>query len=155
MERGISALRASFTTMFIDDNRAVAPGNMRIAVPEEMGSVTENYAHFGYDHAVPGFLDSDWGAGSACHAAAYAQKHFGDIYADVDRMKAFGINGCTVRSMEDVGGRLVIEVVSHIDPEVEAVVRLAGGDPETAVEVNGVLARRTGAGEYRVLLQGR
>lgn len=152
MERGISALRASFTTMFIDENRKVAPGNMRIAVPEETGSVTENYAHFGYDHAVPGFLDSDWGAGSACHAAAYAQQHFGDIFVDLDRMKAFGINGCRVVSLKSVGGKIALEVVSHIDPEVEAVIKLDGGAPGVPVEVNGTQAHMTRTGVYSVLL---
>jgi hypothetical protein len=151
MERGISALRASFTTMFIEENNALAPGNMRRAVPEETGSVTENYAHFGYDHAIPGFLDSDWGAGSACHAAAYAQKHYGDIYVDVERMKAFGINGCRVDSVDEVDGKLELEVEFHVDPVVDVIVRLAR-PAALAVEVNRTPARRTAPGEYIVHL---
>ena len=152
MERGISALRASFALMFIEENRKVAPGNMRIAIPEETGSVTENYAHFGHDHPVTGFLDSDWGAGSACHAAAYVQKHYGDIYVDVGRMNAFGINGCRVDGLEERDGALVLDVTSHVDPGTEVVIRLAGGAPAQRVEVNGAAARRTVAGEFSVLL---
>jgi hypothetical protein len=152
MERGISALRASFTTMFIEENNRVAPGNMRRAVPEETGSVTENYAHFGYDHAVPGFLDSDWGAGSACHAAAYAQMHYGDIFVDVGRMRAFGINGCRVDRVEEVDGKLELDVDFHVDPVVDVVVKLAGASPARGVEVNGRQARRAAAGEYCVHL---
>ncbi|MHB8895505.1 MAG: hypothetical protein ACYC99_10065 [Candidatus Geothermincolia bacterium] len=153
MERGISALRASFALMFIDENKAVAPGNMRIALPEEIGSVMENYGHFGHDHPVPGFIDSDWGAGSACHAAAYAQKHYGDIYIDVGRMKAFGINGCRVdRVEESVAGLLQLDVVSHVDPGAPVIVKLAGGSPSQRVEVNGVEARCTAVGEFSILL---
>jgi hypothetical protein len=152
MERGISALRASFVTMFIDENRRIAPGNMRIAVPEETGSVAENYAHFGHDHAVPGFLDSDWGAGSACYAAAYAQKHYGDIYVDVPRGRAFGINGCRVDSLQESDGRLVLRITNHIEPVEEMVIKVAGAAPSGGVELNGRPARRVGAGEYKVLL---
>jgi len=151
MERGISALRASFTLMFIDENRPVAPGNMRIAIPEETCSIAENYAHFGYDHAIPGFLDSDWGAGSACHAAAYAQKHYGDIFVDVARMKAFGINGCRVDGITEENGLISLEVVSHIDAGTEVMVRLAG-EAGHRLEVNRAPAKRTGAGEFSVLL---
>ncbi len=152
IERGISALRASFALMFIDENWSVAPGNMRIAVQEETGSVMENYGHFGHDRAVPGFLDSDWGAGSACHAAAYAQKHFGDIYVDVERMKAFGINGCYVESLEESGGLISMKVAGRVDPGAEVIIRLDGGAPLLSVEVNGARARRTAAGEFSILL---
>lgn len=152
MERGVSALRASFATMFIEENRWVAPGNMRIAIPEETGSVTENYAHFGYDHATPGFLDSDWGAGSSCSAAAYAQKHYGDIYIDLPRGKAFGINGCLVSSFEESGDVVSLGVKVHVETGAELRLRLQDGRPGMRVEVNGRAARPVGPTEYSVLL---
>lgn len=152
MERGISALRASFALMFIEENRAIAPGNMRVAIAEETGSVMENYGHFGHDHPVPGFLDSDWGTGSACHAAAYTQKHYGDIYVDVGRMKAFGINGCRVDRLAESDGLISLDVSVHTDAGAEMVIRLAGGSPALRVEVNGVAARRIAADEFSILL---
>lgn len=153
MERGISALRASFALMFIDENRVVAPANMRLATSEETGSVMENYGHFGHDHPVPGFIDSDWGAGSACHAAAYVQKHYGDIYVDVGRAKAFGINGCRVDSMDESDGLVSLGVTGLVDVGGETVIKLAGGSHAQRVEVNGNAAKRNSSGEFSILLQ--
>lgn len=152
MERGIAALRAAFTLMYIEENRLVAAGNMQDAPPGETGSVNENYGHFGYDHRVPGFLDSDWGAGSACQAAAYAQKHYGDVYVDLERGKAFGINGCTVKGFRLDGQGLSLDVEKHVEFPTEAVVTVAGAPPDLLLEVNGTSARRTPTGDFRVLL---
>lgn len=152
MERGIAALRAAFTLMYLDENKMVAIGNMISAVHEETGSVPENYAHFGYDHAVPGFLDSDWGAGSACQAAAYVQKHYGDVYVDLYRNEAFGINGCRVGGLRVEAKRLSLEVEKQINSGVELTVRLAGARQDMEVEVNGSPAERAPLGEFRVLL---
>ncbi len=152
MERGIAALRAAFTLMYIEENRLVAIGNMRAAPPEETGSVNENYGHFGYDYRVPGFLDSDWGAGSACQAAAYAQKHYGDIHVDLERQRAFGINGCRVDGLEVDGSKLYLEVEKHVDAPVEMEIKLSGPSREYTLDVNGAPARRTPNGDFRVLL---
>jgi hypothetical protein len=153
MERGISALRASFTTMYLEENRAVAPGNFSPAHGAETGSVAENYGHFGYDYRTTGYLQSDWGAGSASFAAAYAQKHYGDVYVDLERMKAFGINGCRVISVERVGDKLNLEVEKHIDAglglEVKVFDTTGSG---LRVEINGSPAERTPAGYFRALL---
>jgi hypothetical protein len=152
MERGIAALRAAFTLMYIDENRHVARGNMKSFHPEETGSVAENYAHFGYDHSVPGFLDSDWGAGSACQAAAYVQKHYGDIFVDADRQRAFGINGCRVDSLNIEGGTISLQVTKQVDSLTDVDIRLAGSRQDLQVEVNGSPARKTRSGDYRFLL---
>lgn len=151
MERGIAALRAAFALMYIEENRAEAPGNT-CERGDEHGSVPENYGHFGYDHPVPGFLDSDWGAGSACQAAAYVQKHYGDIFVDLDRDIAFGINGCRVVGMERRGASLRLEVERHVDPTAETMIRVAGDIGPAEVVVNGRRARATVNGEYLVLL---
>ncbi len=152
MERGIAALRASFTLMYIEENLLVAPGNMRSAPPDETGSVNENYAHFGYDHSVPGFLDSDWGAGSACQAAAYVQKHYGDIFVDLERHRAFGINGCLVTGFALDGARLSLQVERQAGSGTEAIIKLAGALRDLDVEVNGSAAKRTPTGDFRILL---
>ena len=152
MERGIAALKASFITMFLDENRVVAPGNMRGVPREEYGSVAENYAHFGYDDRVPGFIDSDWGAGSSCFAAAYAQKHYGDLYVDAERMKAFGVNGCRVASLRRDGERLLLDVDVQVEPGFDAAVRVRGAWKGIQVLVNEKPARRTPAGDFLALL---
>ncbi len=153
MERGISALRASFTLMYIDDNRRVAPGNMRFIPPHETGSVAENYGHFGFDYRTTGILQSDWGVGSACFASAYALKHYGDVYVDVGRKEAFGINGCTVDDFSKEGTNLRLGVKKHIDQGLELTIRIS--EPEAAVfeiEVNGRKASRQKDGSYRIYI---
>lgn len=152
MQRGISALRAAFSLMFIEENNAVAPGNMSIAVREETGSVAENYAHFGHDHPIVGFLDSDWGTGSACYAAAYAQKHFGDIYVDMPRMRAFGINGCRVEELSEEAGRISLVVESYVERGEEILIKVAGAAPPGGVQVNGRQSVKSGTGVFKTLL---
>lgn len=152
MERGIAALRASFTTMYLDENRRVAPGNMRNVPGEEIGSTAENYGHLGYDDRTPGYLESDWGTGSACFAAAYAQGHYGDIFIDVRRMKAFGINGCRVRRTHRYGEKLMLEVEKHIDAALDVVIKASEAPPDLQVEVNGVKANKNASGDFSVLL---
>ena len=153
MERGIAALRASFTTMYIDENRRVAPGNLKSFPAWEEGSTAENYGHQGYDHKTPGFFESDWGTGSACHAAAYAQKHYGDIFVDLGRARAFGINGCRVTGFDAANDRLSIAVKKQIEGSLEAVIRVEGAaSPRLEVEVNGAPAKRTSTGDFLALL---
>jgi len=153
MERGIAALRAAFTTMYIDENRLVAPGNFNPTQHAETGSVAENYGHFGYDFRTSGYLQSDWGAGSAAYAAAYAQKHYGDIYVDLDRSKGFGINGCRVRGVELAGNRLSLTVDKQIETALEVGVKTSESHVAgLKVEVNGVPAERTPAGYFRARL---
>lgn len=153
MERGIAALRASFTTMYIEENRLVAPGNMKSVHREEMGSVAENYGHFGYDYRTTGYLEADWGAGSASYAAAYAEKHFGDVFVDVERVRGFGVNGCRVDGVRRSDGKLAVEVTKQVDSGLEILVKLSDPAlPEVEVEVNGVAAGRTAAGYFRAVL---
>ncbi|MBK5093472.1 MAG: hypothetical protein JJE48_08155, partial [Actinobacteria bacterium] len=150
--RGISALRASFTTMYLDENRRVAPGNMRDVPDEETGSTAENYGHFGYDDRTPGYIQSDWGTGSACFAAAYAQRHFGDVFIDVRRMKAFGINGCRVKRMYRSGEKLMLDVEKQIDAGLDIVIKASEAPPDLQVEVNGIRANKNASGDFGVLL---
>ncbi|MFH1150937.1 MAG: hypothetical protein V1748_10740 [Actinomycetota bacterium] len=150
MERGIAAPRASFTLMYIDENRRVAPGNMASVPPGETGSVTENYGHFGHDHGPPGFLDSDWGAGSASQAAAYAQKHYGDIFVDADRERAFGINGCTATGFFFEDGVVEMDLDRHVDTGTDLLIKIHGGTPVEEVLVNGTPAGRLPSGDFRL-----
>ncbi|MDP8223168.1 MAG: hypothetical protein P9L99_07405 [Candidatus Lernaella stagnicola] len=71
-ERGLAALRACFMTMWIEENRVVAPGNMRWYRPEYRGAILENYAHSGRDEGPAGYLSPDWGGGTALYASGLA-----------------------------------------------------------------------------------
>ena len=153
MERGIAALRASFTTMYLDENRRVAPGNMRNVPKAEIGSTAENYGHLAYDDRTQGYLESDWGTGSACQAAAYAQRHYGDIFVDARRTRAFGINGCRVRRIHRSGDKLMLEVEKHIDTGLDVVIKVGEeAPPDLQVEVNGVPTSKSASGDFHTLL---
>ncbi len=153
MERGISALRASFTLMYIDENKKVAPGNLRLIPSHEIGSVAENYGHFGFDYRTTGILQSDWGAGSACFAAAYALKNYGDVYVDVSRGRAFGINGCAVDGFSIKGNLLNLSLSKQIEQGIELTVRLS--EPEETrfeIEINGKKASRQRDGSFKAYI---
>jgi hypothetical protein len=153
MERGIAALRASFTLMYVDENREVAAANLIGGWEREEGSVAENYGHFGYDHRTCGYLESDWGAGSACQAAAYAQRHYGDVFVDTDRMEAFGVNGCRVDGFRTEGDTIRLDVTPTIISAASRTVRVTGSRaPAGGVSVNGRPAERVDADRYVVML---
>jgi len=96
-QRGISALRAAFTLMYLEEHRLVAPGNVRPMAAADRGAVAENYGHAGLDAKIQGYVMPDWGGGTAVAAAALAQIRWGDLYIDAARGAAFGVNGCRVR----------------------------------------------------------
>ncbi|MEW6203445.1 MAG: hypothetical protein AB1546_15825, partial [bacterium] len=111
-ERGVAALRASFTLMLIPENRSVAPGNLRTLLPKDIGATYENYAHCGYDRRVPGYIMYDWGSGGAITTAARTLDRFGDFLIDVKRENAFGINFCLLRDLKIKRGTIEIEMES-------------------------------------------
>jgi len=119
---------------------------------DEIGSTAENYGHLGYDDRTPGHIESDWGTGSACYAAAYAERHYGDVFIDVRRMKAFGINGCRVRRMYRSGEKIMLEVEKQIDAGLDIVIKASEAPPGLQVEVNGVKAKKSAPGDFSVLL---
>jgi hypothetical protein len=49
------------------------------------------------DARAPGPITFDWGSGSACAAAAWVERRYGDLLVDAARGLAFGLNGCRVR----------------------------------------------------------
>ncbi len=109
-ERGVAALRSSFTTMLIPENRAVAPGNMKRFIAKDEGASYENYGHLGFDRCAPGYLMFDWGSGGACSAAARLTRRFGDIYIDAARGNAFGLDLCTAVKYKTGEGSLSLEI---------------------------------------------
>jgi len=96
-QRGIAALRAAFTLMYLEEHRKVAPANVRPMTAADRGAFAENYGHAGLDAKIEGYVIPDWGGGTAVAAAALAQVRWGDLYVDAARSNAFGVNGCRVR----------------------------------------------------------
>ena len=96
-ERAIAALRAAFALMLVPEHARLAPANVAGMTELDYGALAENYGHGGRDRRAGAPFYPDWGAGSACTAAAWVQRRYGDLYVDVGRRRAFGINGCHVR----------------------------------------------------------
>jgi hypothetical protein len=90
-ERGVAAMRATL---------AISP--------------YENWSHRGYNDE-PGFFSSfHWGIGTGLTTEEILYEKYGDIYADIDRGFAYGLNGCTVTDYRKEGGTVALTVESNI-----------------------------------------
>jgi len=101
MERGISALRASWALQLLSEYKEVSPGNLRgVDTIDEIdrGCISENYGHSGRDERIHNFILFDWGNGTASTITAYVKKHFGDLYIDFKEQFVFGIDGLNITS---------------------------------------------------------
>lgn len=123
-ERGVAALRASFTLMLAPENRSVAPGNLGRARPKDFGATYENFAHLGFDRRVPGYVMFDWGSGGACAAAARAHLRYGDVFVDGKARRAFGINGVTAEGVEFEKGGVALRLHSPLLSNRKIVVKM-------------------------------
>jgi len=136
-QRGVSALRACYTTMLSPAMRDVAPGNMVHYRESDRGAIYENYGHIGIDRVIAGYLEPDWGAGTAAFATAHALKFYGDVFVDLDRGQAFGVNGCDVTGMRKDGESVWIDVTSKV-PDLESIsVVVRGAAPGLKIFLNG------------------
>lgn len=113
-ERGVAALRSSFTLMLIEENRRVAPGNIKTIFPKDLGATYENYAHNGFDRRIIGYVMFDWGTGGAMTSAARALERYGDFLIDAGRKNAFGINLCTIQNLKIRKGKIKFNIDSPI-----------------------------------------
>jgi len=127
----VAALRACFTTMHLDREPFLP---LR---PNLRGSIAENYAHFGYDSPTPGYLETDWGAGSSIYALARIMGEHGQVYVDLPAGYALGIDGCTVREVYREKDRLSLVIESHLEGDRELELVVAGAEGSLRLEVNG------------------
>ncbi len=149
-ERGVAALRSSFTTMLIPENKKVAPGNMGLFDRKDEGASYENYGHLGYDRRAPGYLMFDWGSGGACAAAARLTRRYGDIYIDAARGDAFGLDICTALKFELREGALSIRVDSPHQAKKSFYTKAVGlKSGKYKVSLNGKLKGSFSAAELR------
>jgi len=135
-QRGIAALRAAFTLMYLEEHRSVAPANVRPMAAADRGAVAENYGHAGLDVKIEGYVIPDWGAGTAVAAAALAQIRWGDLYVDAARGIAFGLNGCRVRRADIQHSSFILDVEEIYDSLL--IMKCAGAAaPQIEVTING------------------
>jgi hypothetical protein len=122
-ERGVAAIRASFACMYIPENREICP---KVYRREPTGYSDENYGHGGQD-APAGPTTFDWGTGSGLAAAAYARHRFGDVFLDLDRKQAFGIDGVIVKGCDVGPDSAALDLVTQVSGLDETLLRAAGG----------------------------
>ncbi len=103
MERGIAALRASWSLQLLKEYEGICPGNTKnIETIDNVdkGSMYENYGHTGSDYRMYGQITFDWGIGTAAMATAYTKNHFGDLFIDFKNQFVFGIDGVLMKQFE-------------------------------------------------------
>ena len=143
-ERGLSALRASFSMLYCPENTALAGAYERrfpFFGPESYGFMMENQGHGGGD-PIGTFTIFTWGNGSALATAATILDRFGDVFIDDLRGRALPIDGVVARvrgrnvSLEDRYARDSLAVVYASGRKVSvalergrATVPLAPGPP--------------------------
>ncbi|MFX1446012.1 MAG: hypothetical protein ACFFHV_21555 [Promethearchaeota archaeon] len=113
MERGIAALRASWTLQLLKNYEKISPGNLKgIDTIEgiDKGCVFENYGHLGKDERVSGYTFFDWGIGTAATATAYVKMNFGDLFLDFKEKNIFGIDGIKIESFEFQKEKVIISM---------------------------------------------
>jgi hypothetical protein len=98
-ERGVSALKSGFIMMYCPENPTVAKMWEKVYPwfgPEDYGFTMENYGHGGRTspegEGMGVFTIYDWGNGAAAEAAMRILDHYGHVYIDRPRNRAFGID---------------------------------------------------------------
>ena len=136
MERGIAALRASFALMLLREYEDQCPGNIegcKNLDGIDRGSMYENYGHVGLNLHCSPFVLTDWGIGSSASAAAYAKKHFGDLFIDFKESIAWGIDGIVVKSFEFSEDQIILTI--HKIPDKKYVLVKTRDPPETTLKI--------------------
>ncbi len=98
-ERGVAALRSGFIMMYAPENPKVKAMWEKVYPwfgPRDYGFTMENYGHGGRTSAAGQgmgvFTIYDWGNGAAAEAASRIIDHYGQVYVDRARGKAFGLD---------------------------------------------------------------
>lgn len=136
-ERGVAALKASFIMMYCPENPHVRDQYEK-AHPffgeEDFGFTMENYAHGGHANVegegIGPFTIYDWGNGAASETRSRIRDHYGDVYIDVERGRAFGIDSLKVEKQD--GGWQITDMAESPAPRSIRVVFSDG----TTREVN-------------------
>lgn len=91
LERGIAAMRATLVI-----------------------SPYENWSHRGYNNE-PGFFSSfHWGIGTGLTTEEMLVEKYGDVFIELDKGFAYGLNGCTVTNFTLKGDSINLSIISNI-----------------------------------------
>ena len=85
--RAASALRAAFALMLVPENGEVAPGLTERIKEGDYGLTPGGFDWSDGGARASDHLSFDWGSGSACAAAAWVQRHYGDLFVDFSGSK--------------------------------------------------------------------
>ena len=98
-ERGVAALMSGFVMMYCPENPVVKAMWEKVYPwfgPEDYGFTMENYGHGGRTSAegegMGLFTIYDWGNGAAAEAAMRILDHYGQVFIDRARGRAFGLD---------------------------------------------------------------
>jgi hypothetical protein len=110
----MAALRSGFIMMYAPENPVVKAMWEKVYPwfgPKDYGFTMENYGHGGRtSEAGEGmgvFTIYDWGNGAAAEAANRIIDHYGQVYVDRARGRAFGLDAVEVRPEKDGGWTLI------------------------------------------------
>ena len=162
--RGAAALRAAFALMLVPENREVAPALTKGLEEGDYGLTAGGFDWSGEGARVCDHPSFDWGSASACAAAAWVQRHYGDLFVDFSGKTAIGLNGCRVieARISDSDVDLRLTRLGETDPthrnplageQAPAMVLRARGPsaPKVRLRIDGV---NIGAVDRRKLLKG-
>lgn len=103
-ERGVAALKSGFIMMYCPENPVVRKMWEKVYPwfgPQDYGFTMENYGHGGRTtpegEGMGVFTIYDWGNGAAAEAAMRILDHYGHVYIDRTRDRAFGLDKIQVR----------------------------------------------------------
>ncbi|UCG86571.1 MAG: hypothetical protein JSW71_22180, partial [Gemmatimonadota bacterium] len=133
-ERGVAALKSGFVMMYCPENPVVKDMWEKVYPwfgSEDYGFTMENYAHGGRTSAegegMGVFTIYDWGNGAAAEAAMRILDHYGHVFIDHARDRAFAIDKVRVSrsgrgwELENETGDSVLLRIVHDDGGLEEV----------------------------------
>jgi len=107
-ERGVAALKSAFVMMYCPENpqqKVLWEKVWKHFGPEDYGFTMENYGHGGATspegEGVGSFTIFTWGNGAASEARNRIYDHWGDVYVDRSRNRAFGIDSIAVEQTQN------------------------------------------------------
>lgn len=133
LERGLAAIRNRMGMMFVPENKVVS----KIYNCGPLGSSDEAYAHRGEDTQWTS-TSYDWGVGTNLTAIAHLEESYGDVYVDLDRVMAVGLDGCIVRDLQVEGNEVRIELVGRVNRSTPLLLKMRNlASDSYSVRING------------------
>ncbi|MCP4762270.1 MAG: hypothetical protein GY870_10855, partial [archaeon] len=116
LERAIAGMKSCYVLVLHEKNKQVAPGNFKWIDEDDYGANFENYGHQGFNHPVQGAVTIDWSWGSSTMAYIMLRNKLGDLFIDLEKCKAYGVNACAVQETDMDNG--ILSIKAKILPEM-------------------------------------